>query len=155
MDIVSRTKLRDCYDEIALVVGDIKNHGFQHKYTRDLQMALNKFFDAKCIHVFFTQNTDKLPFGVFCMPKIPAEKVIEVITTSQRLVVTQYYLELDSKLFSETLNLTTDELTAVIMHDIAELVNDSGPAEEVSNSIDKYLKDNHKVLKISDSLHYM
>ena len=155
MDIVSRTKLRDCYDEIALVVGDIKNHGFQHKYTRDLQMALNKFFDAKCIHVFFTQNTDKLPFGVFCMPKIPAEKVIEVITTSQRLVVTQYYLELDSKLFSETLNLTTDELTAVIMHDIAELVNDSGPAEEVSNSIDKYLKDNHKVLKISDSIHYM
>ena len=114
MDIVSRTKLRDCYDEIALVVGDIKNHGFQHKYTRDLQMALNKFFDAKCIHVFFTQNTDKLPFGVFCMPKIPAEKVIEVITTSQRLVVTQYYLELDSKLFSETLNLTTDELTAVL-----------------------------------------
>ena len=121
----------------------------------DLQNALNKFFDAKCLRVLYTNNTDKLFFGIYAMPKIDAEQVIKIITGGEKYVIDQYYLELDSKLFQEDINLSAKEIAALLMHEVYNLVSDAAPCESVCKAIDAHLTKNNDVLKISDSIHYM
>lgn len=88
------------------------------------------------------------------MPIISADKVVDMITSDSRYVVQEYNLELDSKLFGPELQLTIPEITAVIIHDISHIVNDSVASEVVKNELDKYLTDNKECIKISDSVHY-
>ena len=76
MDILARTKLKDAYDDIEIAIQNIKKDPKQ-EFILDLQNALNKFFDAKCLRVLYTNNTDKLFFGIYAMPKIDAEQVIK------------------------------------------------------------------------------
>ena len=116
---------------------------------------MNKFFnDSTCKGVIYTHNQDKLFFGVYVMPSIECDTVVKTITNGERLRVTEYYLELDSKLFEPYLNLNIHEITALIMHDVGALVSTSAPSEEVTKNIDQYLVDNHETLKLSDLVHY-
>ena len=154
MDILARTKLKDAYDDIEIAIQNIKKDPKQ-EFILDLQNALNKFFDAKCLRVLYTNNTDKLFFGIYAMPKIDAEQVIKIITGGEKYVIEQYYLELDSKLFQEDINLSAHEIAALLMHEVYNLVSDSAPCESVCKAIDAHLTKNNDVLKISDSIHYM
>lgn len=154
MDILAKNKLKDAYDDIEIAIQNIKKDPKQ-EFLLDLQTALNKFFDAKCLRVLYTDNTDKLFFGIYAMPKIEAEQVIKIITGGEKYVIEQYYLELDSKLFQEDINLAPREITALLMHEVYELVSDAAPCESVCKAIDAHLTKNNDVLKISDSIHYM
>ena len=154
MDILAKTKLKDAYDDIEIAIQNIKKDPKQ-EFILDLQNALNKFFDAKCLRVLYTTNTDKLFFGIYAMPKIDAEQVIKIITGGEKYVIDQYYLELDSKLFQEDINLSSKEIAALLMHEVYNLVSDAAPCESVCKAIDAHLTKNNDVLKISDSIHYM
>lgn len=154
MDILAKTKLKDAYDDIEIAIQNIKKDPKQ-EFILDLQNALNKFFDAKCLRVLYTNNTDKLFFGIYAMPKIDAEQVIKIITGGEKYVIEQYYLELDSKLFQEDINLSAKEIAALLMHEVYTLVSDAAPCESVCKAIDAHLTKNNDVLKISDSIHYM
>lgn len=154
MDILAKTKLKDAYDDIEIAIQNIKKDPKQ-EFILDLQNALNKFFDAKCLRVLYTNNTDKLFFGIYAMPKIDAEQVIKIITGGEKYVIEQYYLELDSKLFQEDINLSSKEIAALLMHEVYNLVSDAAPCESVCKAIDAHLTKNNDVLKISDSIHYM
>lgn len=154
MDILAKTKLKDAYDDIEIAIQNIKKDPKQ-EFILDLQNALNKFFDAKCLRVLYTNNTDKLFFGIYAMPKIDAEQVIKIITGGEKYVIEQYYLELDSKLFQEDINLSAKEIAALLMHEVYNLVSDAAPCESVCKAIDAHLTKNNDVLKISDSIHYM
>ena len=154
MDILAKTKLKDAYDDIEIAIQNIKKDPKQ-EFILDLQNALNKFFDAKCLRVLYTNNTDKLFFGIYAMPKIDAEQVIKIITGGEKYVIDQYYLELDSKLFQEDINLSAKEIAALLMHEVYNLVSDAAPCESVCKAIDAHLTKNNDVLKISDSIHYM
>ena len=154
MDILAKTKLKDAYDDIEIAIQNIKKDPKQ-EFILDLQNALNKFFDAKCLRVLYTNNTDKIFFGIYAMPKIDAEQVIKIITGGEKYVIDQYYLELDSKLFQEDINLSSKEIAALLMHEVYNLVSDAAPCESVCKAIDAHLTKNNDVLKISDSIHYM
>ena len=154
MDILAKTKLKDAYDDIEIAIQNIKKDPKQ-EFILDLQNALNKFFDAKCLRVLYTNNTDKLFFGIYAMPKIDAEQVIKIITGGEKYVIEEYYLELDSKLFQEDINLSAKEIAALLMHEVYNLVSDAAPCESVCKAIDAHLTKNNDVLKISDSIHYM
>lgn len=154
MDILAKTKLKDAYDDIEIAIQNIKKDPKQ-EFILDLQNALNKFFDAKCLRVLYTNNTDKLFFGIYAMPKIDAEQVIKIITGGEKYVIDQYYLELDSKLFQEDINLSSKEIASLLMHEVYNLVSDAAPCESVCKAIDAHLTKNNDVLKISDSIHYM
>lgn len=152
--MLSESKIKDAYEDVEISVTNIMSDPSQ-KFLNELRDSLNKFFnDSKCKGVIYTNNIDKLFFGIYTMPVIPADDVIKVITTDKRYRVKEYYVELDSKLFSFTVNLTKKEITALLIHDIGSMVNDSSPCEEVNKNIDQYLKDNHETLKLSDSIHY-
>lgn len=121
----------------------------------DLRNELNLFFrDSKCKEVIYTNNTDKLFFGMAVMPVIKADNVYDILQTDEPYRVSEYYLELDSKLFGQMLNLNARELTAVILHEVGHMVKDTTPMNTVRNNIDVYLLKNHENIKISDSIHY-
>jgi len=121
----------------------------------DLKRELNMFFkDSICKEVIYTNNTDKMFFGMAVMPVIKADDVYEILQTDEKYRVSSYYLELDSKLFGEMLGLTAKELTAVLLHEVGHMVKDTAPMEIVKANIDVYLAKNNQTIGISDSIHY-
>lgn len=151
---ISKSQMQYIYMDLENCIDTIKKDPSQ-KNLRDLKDTLNKFYnDANCLGVIYTNNLDKLFFGLYVMPNIKADDIIDIITTDKRYIVKEYFVEIDSRLFGEDLNLTTSEITALFLHDIGLLVNDSAPCEIVKRAIDKYLEENHEILKLSDSIHY-
>ena len=113
--MLSESKIKDAYEDVEISVTNIMSDPSQ-KFLNELRDSLNKFFnDSKCKGVIYTNNIDKLFFGIYTMPVIPADDVIKVITTDKRYRVKEYYVELDSKLFSFTVNLTKKEITALLV----------------------------------------
>ena len=140
---------------------DIENALFEIKQSptaanlNELNRELNAFFkDSKCKQVLYTRNTDKMFFGMAVMPVIKADKVYDIIQEDKPIRIDEYYLELDSKLFSPTLGLSTRELTAVLLHEVGHMVNDTAPVDKVRKELDMYLTKNNETIKISDSVHY-
>ena len=151
---ISKSQMQDLYMELENCIDIVKKDPSQ-KNLRDLQDTLNKFYnDSKCLGVLYTNNIDKLFFGLYVMPNIKADDIIDIITTNKRYIIKEYYVEIDSRLFGADLHLTTSEITALFLHDVGLLVNDSAPCEIVKRAIDKYLEENHEILKLSDSIHY-
>lgn len=146
--------LSNLYDDIENAVGLIKNKPTQENIY-ELQRSLNRYFnESNCNGVIFTSNIDKLFFGLYIMPVIPADDIIKAITINMKITPKEYYIELDSKLFGDYVGLTVKEITAIIVHDVSHLVGDSSACEEVKKELDQYLADNDEVLKLSDSIHY-
>ena len=93
-----------------------------------LKDEINSFFkDSKCKELVFTQNTDKMFFGI---------------------------IVIDSRIFSPMLGLSADEIIAILLYQISAMVNDSTPIDTVRKNIDVYLVKNNEQIKISESAHY-
>jgi hypothetical protein len=117
--------------------------------------SLNRLFGNGCKQVIYTENTDKMFFGVCAMPIIPAKNVIGIIQNDDKYIVSEYYLELDSKLFDAGMALSYKEISAIILHEVSHLVTDSTPMELVKNNIDNYLLQRNETIKLTDSIHYI
>jgi len=120
-----------------------------------IKYELNKFFkDSKCLDVIFTRNTDKLFFGMCVMPVVKEDDVMEIMTGDNKLRINSYYLEIDSKILDPILNLSANELTATILHEVGHIVNDATPVEEVRNGLASYLATNDEALILSSAIQY-
>ncbi len=120
-----------------------------------LKTELNEFFkDSTCKDVIYTNNTDKLFFGMCVMPIVDGDTAVSILQSDKAERFNAYYLELDSRLFSPLLNLTSDELVAILLHEVGHIVNTPKPVEEVRSAVDIYLAKNKETLVISDSVHY-
>lgn len=113
----------------------------------DLKNSLNKFFnDAKCLEVIYTNNTDKMFFGMCVVPKIETNELLYILTEDNPIRIEKYYIEIDSKLLDPLLGLTDQEITACLLHEIGHLVNTSAPVDMVRKEIDVYLMDNGETI---------
>ena len=111
-----------------------------HSMTSTLKNELNKFFvKAKCFDVLYTENTDKLFFGMRVYPVFNSDDIVNVLKDDKPLVITGYYVELDSKLFDPMLNLSERELTAMLLHEVGHIVCDVETIDEVKKQVDMYL----------------
>lgn len=118
-----------------------------------LKTELNKLFkDSRCIDVIYTLNTDSVFFGMCVMPKFDSDEINEILSSDEKKRITQYYLEIDSKLFE--INLTTKEIVAVILHEVGHVVNDSTPIDETRKIMDAYLAEKNDHLVLSDAVQY-
>ena len=147
-------RIRYDFKDFEQLLGSIK---VDPTYTkmRELKNELNMFFrDAKCKEVIYTNNTDKLFFGMCVMPDIPADAVYDIIQSDEPYRINSYYLELDSKLFSPVLDLSAKELTAVLLHEVGHIVNDTSPVDTVRKNVDVYLSKSDASIAITDSIHY-
>ena len=138
----------------------LKMHPKSAIVLQDIRSAINAIFkndkgDGVCKQVIFTENTDKLFFGIVVMPVIPADKIIDILMKDEHYIIPEVYVELDSKLFSEMLDLDVNEITALVLREVDHMVSDARPMEQIKNDIDNYLYKKGENIKLSDSVHYM
>lgn len=151
---VEKEQLQGIYDDIEVCIENIIKDPSQANLD-DLKRYINKFFpDAKCTRLIYTNNTDKLFFGIYILPIISGDTVVDILVNNARYIVDRYYIELDSRMFTGQVMLTPGEITALLIHDISHLINNCKPAEIVKKELDDYLASNGEVLKISDSVQY-
>lgn len=115
-----------------------------------LKNALNKTFkDTNCKDIIFTNNTDKMFFGMCVMPIIKPDELDDILIDDKPFIIKNYCLEIDSKLFDPVLKLTNAELTAIILHEIGHLVNSGAPIEKVRNELDTFLMNSNDNISLS------
>lgn len=120
-----------------------------------LKNELNKFYkDSTCRGVLYTNNTDKMFFGMCVLPVISDGMAVDIVQSDMPIRLDNYYIELDSKLFDPLLNLTDTELTAILLHEVGHVINDASPVENVRKQVDLYLAKNRDTLTITDSVYY-
>lgn len=132
-------------DAMGNVSRNPNNQNLEH-----LKRELNKFFsDSECTEILYTKNTDRLFFGMCVMASIPVQDYNEVIQGTKPYIIKSYKLEIDSRLLD--LDLNDRELTAILLHEIGHVVNDSTPIEKVRNAIDLYMAKERDTLSVKDS----
>ena len=110
-DEMLQTKLGD----LAGALGKLKNNPKSVEAREEIRKTLNEIFiDPKQMRrnkdvvrdVLYTDNFDKMFFGVMVMPAMIADEVIKGVIGDEKVVINQVYVELDSKLFDEALDLS-------------------------------------------------
>lgn len=120
-----------------------------------LKKELNKFFkDSECKEVLYTNNTDKMFFGAKVIAMIDADDIYEYLVEEEPERISKYIIELDSHLFDPILDLSEEELLAIIIHEVGHIVGDTEPMENARNALNAYLASNKTHIKISQSIHY-
>ena len=121
----------------------------------NLKKELNKFFkDSKCTNVYYTENTDKMFFGMRVCANLDSDDIYEYLTGNKEERIGSYMIEIDSKLLNPLMGLKAEELTAITLHEVGHMVNDTTPITNARNYLTSYLTDNKETLKMSDSIHY-
>lgn len=121
-----------------------------------IEENLNALFpDAECKKVVITNNTDKQFFGIIVMPILNPQQIIDIAISDNNYQVKEYKVELDSKLFNGFFTLTSDEIEAMLIHEVGTMVCDDTPARKVRALIDAYILDSGENMKISDYISYV
>lgn len=122
---------------------------------RTLKTELNRFFkDSKCKEVLYTTNTDKMFFGMKVIAMINADDIFDYLIDDEPQRIGSYIIEIDSHLLNPVLDLTAEELLAILLHEVGHVAGDSEPIENARNALNAYLAANKEHLRISDSIHY-
>ena len=115
----------------------------------NIKKELNKFFrDSECREIIFTKNTDKLFFGMCTYAIISNHTTMEILTDDEPVRIKEYSIEIDSKILE--VGFTTRELTAIILHEVGHLVNDTSTSDEIRKAVDEYVADIGSELKLAD-----
>lgn len=142
--------------EINLSVINLKAKPGNKIELNKIKDCLNKIFpDSKCVDVIYTVNTDKMFFGIVTLPILSPNEILNIMTSDEDSKIATYKVELDSKLFCETIDLSIDEITALIVHEVARLVNDYYPINNARYLIDKAVLDYGITLKMSEYVPYI
>lgn len=143
------TSLEDIYYDI------LERGKFSNRDANDIRKELNMFFkDSRCEQVYYTDNTDKMFFGMKVFARMDPNMVEEYLMGEDDVRIYSYVLELDSHLFDPTLGLNCKELVALTLHEVGHVVNDSTPVYNMRAYIDEYLAANKETLRMSDSIQY-
>lgn len=128
------------FNTMEKIIGNIKIDKSRPSHLKDLKNELNKFFnDSICEDVLFTENNDKMFFGMCVLPRLRNGREIIDIVEGKHARFTRYYLELDSKLFNPSLGITTKELTAILLHEVGHVVNNRVICNGISKEINYYI----------------
>lgn len=137
-------------EKILFILDD--NHSYNN--INALKQELNKFFfKARCVDIIYTNNTDKLFFGMRVYPMISPQQASRIVTDDKVSPFDKYCLEFDSKLYDPMMGLTEKEILAVMLHEIGHIVYDTSTIDEVKKSIDLYLSDTSDYISSKTSNH--
>ena len=133
----------------------MKNCAATPEDLRTIKDELNKFFaDSVCKEVLYTDNMDKMFFGIKIVPMIDADDIFDYLVDDQPQRVAKYVVEFDSHLLNPVQNLKATELLAMLLHEVSNLIGDSEPIESARNVLNAYLAANNEHIKVSQSIHY-
>lgn len=141
------------FSEFIEIINDIRYDNGKGSDLNRLKNELNRFFKGqKCKEVLYTNNTDKVFFGMCVSPIMRDEDVVTILDSDIKFMINEYYLELDSKLFDEELNLTNTEILSVLLHEVGHMVNTTEPVDNARTTLDLYLAKTHSSLDIAESI---
>ena len=121
----------------------------------NIKNELNRFFkDSTCKEVMYTNNTDKMFFGMKTLAMIDADDIYDYLVDDEPKRISTYIIEIDSHLFNPVLDLSVRELIAILLHEVGHLVADATPIEDARNALNAYLAENKDHIRISKSIHY-
>lgn len=141
------------FSEFIEIINDIRYGNGKGSDLNRLKNELNRFFKGqKCKEVLYTNNTDKVFFGMCVSPIMRDEDVVTILDSDIKFMINEYYLELDSKLFDEELNLTNTEILSVLLHEVGHMVNTTEPVDNARTTLDLYLAKTHSSLDIAESI---
>lgn len=141
------------FSEFIEILNDIGNYDGKPSDLNKLKNELNRFFKGqKCKEVIYTKNTDKVFFGMSVSPIMKDEDIVIILNSDENYIINEYYLELDSKLFSSDLGLTNKELLAVLLHEVGHMVNSTEPVENARDALNLYLVKTKSTLDIAESI---
>lgn len=133
-------KLQEC---VSAVVLDPKDGSLEF-----LRRCLNETFKGThCRSVIYTNNTDKLFFGMCVMPIVSSAMAKTIILDGEVPddMRKEYVVEIDSKLFE--IGLTEREIMAILLHEIGHIVLDMDQSlEEIIDATQVYVSKNNEVL---------
>lgn len=133
----------------------LEKGGLTQSQLRTIKRELNNFFrDSVCIDVYYTDNTSKPFFGMIVCPRINGDGIYDYLMGDDSIRFTEYTIEIDSHLFNPMLGLRSREITALLLHEVGHVVNDSTPIMDARKYLDEYLAKNNETIKMSDSIHY-
>lgn len=119
----------------------------------EIKNELNRFFtEAECVDVIFTKNFNNVFFGMTTFCILTKNEVNNIILGEKEVRIAKYIIEIDSKLLEIGLN--NREMSAVLLHEVGHVVNDSTPAKEVRKALDIYMKELHTTISIDDAYKY-
>ena len=147
--VAAKEDIRKILNDIFMQPRENFNGGSEVRYSNTTEHNHDVVRD-----VLYTDNFDKMFFGVLVMPAMIADDVIKGIIEEEKVTINQVYVELDSKLFDDALDLSIHEIAALIVREVAHMVADSSPMEQVKKDIDLYLFSTGQTLKLSDVSHY-
>ena len=143
------------FSEIIFTIANMKQRTPTPEDLAVLKTELNRFFDdSSCKEVLYTTNTDKMFFGIKLIAMIDADDIYDYLVDTDKLRISKYAIEIDSKLFDPIMDLTPREITAVILREIFHFIGDSSPVESARDAMNAYLASNKTHLHISQSVHY-
>ena len=133
-------KLQEC---VSAVVLDPTDGSLEF-----LRRCLNETFKGThCRSVIYTNNTDKLFFGMCVMPIVSSAMAKTIILDGEVPdgMKKEYVVEIDSKLFE--IGLTEREVMAILLHEIGHIVLDMDQSlEEIIDATQVYVSKNNEVL---------
>lgn len=135
--------------------GGLARSGLNNRDLVIIRQELNKFFrDSKCNQVFYTENSDKMFFGIIVNASVDTDDIYEYLMGTEDIRISKYNLEYDSHLFNPVLGLTAQEIMALTLHEIGHVVNDTTPIKNARQYLDEYLAKTGENIPMSDSYHY-
>lgn len=152
-------------DELFELLGDIrasfielKIHPTNANQTCDeIKTALNKLFpDAECKEVVYTENLDKMFFGLTVLPLFTKEDIARIILEDEdNIRINRYKVEIDSQLISNFVQITPDEGLSFLVYNVGHMINSTGPIRDVRFIIDKIITEQNINFKLSDYISYI
>jgi hypothetical protein len=121
---------------------------------QNLRKELNKFFkDSKCTDIIYTRN-DSLFFGMCVYPVVSKLDVQMIVQDDGKYRFKNYVIEIDSKIFNPIIDITPNELLAMLLHEVGHIINDPNPVEQVRDAINVSLAKENTTLSIVDTVQY-
>lgn len=119
----------------------------------DVKDILNNIFpENQCINILYTLNTDKQFFGIHVDPVISSTDSITIFATDEKMKLSKYYLEIDSKLFD--VGLDGIELTALVLYEISSMMDSYEAIDNVRALIDLHVLSADDVFDIRNSTYF-
>ena len=125
-----------------------------NSYIPELKDRINTLFseaNINCTDILYTQNTDKEYFGLIVNPVLDGVTAFKIFATDEPVVLSNYQLEFDSKLFE--LNLNPEQIASIIVFEISSYMN-PGQIAQVRELIDIHVLSEDDIIHLRDSINY-
>jgi hypothetical protein len=141
-------------DKLTSAIGRLRDFNHTQDDLKNVKLALDNIFldKAKCRNFVYTVNTDKIPFGIVCMPMFTGEDINNFIILGDPVKFTDYEIEIDSKMFDY--GLTDEEIACIMLYNIHHLTSTLTPGNVVRENIDAYLTNSGIHIIVRDSVYY-